>query len=66
MVQVPEGTAVSTQGQYYAQLKEVMLTKDAPLSSFLAELQYNQCTTSFCKLDNFSLLGLASLKTLLA
>ena len=31
MVQVPEGTAVSTQGQHY-----VMLTKDAPLSSHLA------------------------------
>ena len=36
MVQVAEGTAVSTQGQNYVQLKEVMLTKDAPLSSHLA------------------------------
>ena len=36
MVQVAEGTTVSTQGQHYVQLKEVMLTKDAPLSSHLA------------------------------
>ena len=36
MVQAAEGTAVSTQGQHYAQLKAVMLTKDAPLSSHLA------------------------------
>ena len=35
MVQVPEGTAVSTQGQHYVNRK-VMLTKDAPLSSHLA------------------------------
>ena len=34
MVQVPEGTAVST--QHYVQRKKVMLTKDAPLSSRLA------------------------------
>ena len=32
MVQVPEGTEVSTQGQQYVQKKDVMLTKDAPLS----------------------------------
>ena len=37
MVQVPEGTAVSTQGQHYVQeKKKVMLTKDALLSSHLA------------------------------
>ena len=36
MVQVPEGMAVSTQGQHYDQRKKVMLTKDAPLSSHLA------------------------------
>ena len=36
MVQVPEGTAVSTQGQHYVHLKDSMLTKDAPLSSHLA------------------------------
>ena len=33
IVQVQEGTAVSTQGQHYV----VMLTKDAPLSSNLAD-----------------------------
>ena len=37
MVQVPEGTAVSTQGQHYVQYKKVMMTKDAPLSSHLAD-----------------------------
>ena len=36
MVQVPEGTAVSTQGQHYANRKKAMLTKNAPLSSHLA------------------------------
>ena len=36
MVQVPEGMAVSTKGQLYVQLKDSMLTKDAPLSSHLA------------------------------
>ena len=39
MVQVPEGTAVSTQGQrlnIMSNRKKVMLTKDAPLSSHLA------------------------------
>ena len=36
MVQVPEGTAVSTQGQHYVHRKKVMLTKDAPLSPHLA------------------------------
>ena len=36
MVQVPEGTAVSTQGQHYVQFKDSMLTKDTPLSSHLA------------------------------
>ena len=36
MVQVAEGTTESTQGQHCVQLKEVMLTKDAPLSSHLA------------------------------
>ena len=36
MVQVPEGTAVSTQGQHYVHRKKAMLTKDAPLSSHLA------------------------------
>ena len=35
MVQVPEGTAVSTQGQLYVHRKKVMLI-DAPLSSHLA------------------------------
>ena len=38
--------------------KKVMLTKDAPLSSHLA--------VSFCKLDNFFLFDLASLKIVLA
>ena len=33
MVQVPEGTAVSTQGQHYVEYK----TKDAPLSFHLAD-----------------------------
>ena len=37
MVQVPEGTAVSTQGQHYVQYKKkVVLTKVTPLSSHLA------------------------------
>ena len=58
MVKVPEGMAVSTQGQHYVHRKNVMLTKDAPLSSHQA--------VSFCKLDHFFLLDLASIKTLLA
>ena len=37
MVQVPEGTAVSTQGQHYVNRKKVMLTKDATLSSHLTD-----------------------------
>ena len=37
MVQVPEGMAVSTQGQHNAEKKKVMLIKDAPLSSHLAD-----------------------------
>ena len=36
MVKVPEGTAVSTQGNIMSNRKKVMLTKDAPLSSHLA------------------------------
>ena len=39
--------------------KKVMLTKIAPLCAHLAAF-------TFCKLDNFFLLDLASLKTLLA
>ena len=41
MVQVPEWMAVSTQGQLKVNImynrKKVMLTKDAPLSSHLAD-----------------------------
>ena len=37
MVQVPEGTAVSTQVSIMSNRKKVMLTKDAPLSSHLAD-----------------------------
>ena len=50
MVQVPEGTAVSTQGQHFAQCfkKRVMLTKDAPL------------TSPFFKFDTFFLTSQAS------
>ena len=36
MVQVLEGTAVSTQVHIMFNIKKVMLTKDAPLSSHLA------------------------------
>ena len=38
MVQVPEGTEVSTKGSTLSPIfiKKVMLTKDAPLSSHLA------------------------------
>ena len=32
MVQVPEGTTVSPQGQHYINIKKVKLTKDAPVS----------------------------------
>ena len=38
--------------------KKVMLTKDVPLNSHLAHF-------TFCKLDNFFLLDLESLKTVL-
>ena len=37
MVQVPEGTAVSSQVNIMSNRKKVMLTKDAPLSSHLAD-----------------------------
>ena len=37
MVQVQEGTAVSTQGQHYFHNKKVMLTKGVHLSSRLAD-----------------------------
>ena len=38
MVRVPEGTAVSAQGQVNIKASiRVMLTKDAPLSSHLAD-----------------------------
>ena len=37
MVQVPEGTTVSTQGQHYANRKKAMLTKVIPLNSHLAD-----------------------------
>ena len=36
MVQVTEGTTVSTQGQHNVHKRMVMPTKDAPLSSHLA------------------------------
>ena len=37
MVQVPEGTAVSTQVNIMSNRKKVMLNKDAPLSFHLAD-----------------------------
>ena len=37
MVQVPEGTAVSTLVNIMYNIKKVMLTKDAPLSSHLVD-----------------------------
>ena len=37
MVQVPEGTPASTQGHIMSNRKKVMLTKDAPLNSHLAD-----------------------------
>ena len=36
-VQVPEGTAMSTQGQHYAQYKAGHADQNAPLSSHLAD-----------------------------
>ena len=58
MVKVPKGMAVPTQGQHYVQYKKkVMQTKDAPLSSHLAD---------YVLLIGHFLLDLASLKTLLA
>ena len=59
MVQVPEGTAVSTQGQHYVQLKEghAYQRRFFKLSSGCLH---------FCKLGNFFLLDLANIKTLLA
>ena len=59
MVQVPEGTAVSTQGQHYVQLKEghAYQRRFFKLSSGCLH---------FSKLGNFFLLDLASIKTLLA
>ena len=57
MVQVPEGMAVSTQGQHISNRKTVMLNKDSPLSSHL--------TDYVCKLDNF-FFDLVSLKSLIA
>ena len=37
MIQVQEGTAVSTQGQNYVQYKESNADQSAPLSSHLAD-----------------------------
>ena len=55
MVQVPERMAVSTQGQHYVQLEEGHAYLYALIWLF-----------TFCKLGNFILLDLASIKTLLA
>ena len=59
MAQVPEGTAVSTQGQHYVQLKE----SHAYQRRFF---KLSSVCLHFCKLGNFFLLDLASIKTLLA
>ena len=37
IVQVPDGTTVSTQGNIMSSINNVMLNKDAPLSSLLAD-----------------------------
>ena len=59
MVEVPEGTAVPTQGQHYVQYKEGHADQRRSFKLL------SGCFT-FCKLDDFFLLYLENLKTLLA
>ena len=59
MVQVPEGWQCQLKVNIMSNRKKVMLTKDAPLYALI-------WLFTFCKLDNFFLFDLASIKTLLA